>query len=129
VWDHVYGSVATPSACDFLYLSMYPLMWMGLVVRYRSRVRAADTALRVDGLIVGLAAAALYSYMIEPVARAASGGVAAVVTEMAYPVGDLLLASLVLAFLASLGWRLDRFTLLFAVGCGSFCVADSHYLL
>ena len=37
-----------------------------------------------------------------------SGNTAAVVTEMAYPLCDLLLAALVVGVLALRGWRLDR---------------------
>ena len=128
-YRHLIGPVPLPSFCDVLYLGMYPLVFIGLLVFLLPRLRAADMGLRADGLIVGLGMAAVYSLFMEPVARAATGGVAAIIAEMAYPIADLLLASVVFAFLASLGWRVDRFTGTFALGCVGFCVADSHYLL
>jgi diguanylate cyclase (GGDEF)-like protein len=129
LYRHLVGQVPIPSFCDVLYLAMYPLLFIGLFVLLLPRLRAADLSLRADGLIVGLGAAAVYSLLMEPVARAATGGAGAIATEMEYPVADLLLVSVVLAFLASLGWRVDRFTGTFALGCIGFCVADSHYLL
>lgn len=129
LYRHLIGPVPTPSICDVLYLAMYPLVFTGLLVFLLPRLRAADLGLRADGVIVGLGFAAIYCLLMEPVARAATGGVAAVATEMAYPLGDLLLAAVVLAFLASLGWRFDRFTGIFALGCIFFFAADSHFLL
>jgi diguanylate cyclase (GGDEF)-like protein len=129
LYRHLIGPVPTPSIMDVLYLGMYPLMFIGLLVFLLPRLRTADLSLRADGVIVGLGTAAIYSLLMEPVARRATGGVAAIITQMAYPIADLLLAAVVLAFLASLGWRFDRFTGTIALGCLLFCVADSHYLL
>lgn len=132
VWEiyaHNAKTIPTPSAGDALDLAMYPLMYIGLLLVTRARLGRVRPSVRIDGLVVGLGAASVYSFIFTPVVRTVSGGTAAVVTEMAYPVGDLLLAVVVVGLLASLGWNLDRFLAFFAIGCVLFCVADSHYLL
>ena len=129
VWRHNFGSVPTPSVTDAFYLSMYPMVYVGLLLIVHSRARRPGLSVRIDALVVGLGVATIYSFIITPVARGTTGGIPAIVTEMAYPVGDLLLAVFVVALLAELGWSADRFMILFAVGCVVFSVADSHFLL
>jgi diguanylate cyclase (GGDEF)-like protein len=129
VWRHNFGSIPNPSVDDMLYLSMYPCLFIGLLFVLRLRLRRASFSVRLDGLVVGLGVACLYSLTIAPVARAATGGVLEVAVDMAYPVGDLLLAVFALGLVAALGWQLDRFMVTFVLGCALFCVADTHYLL
>ena len=129
VWRHNFGSIPNPSIDDALYLSMYPCLFIGLLLVLRSRLSRASFSVRLDGLVVGLGVACLYSLMIAPVARAASGGVSEITVDMAYPIGDLLLAVFALGLVAALGWHLDRFMVTFVLGCALFCAADTHYLL
>ena len=129
VWRHNFGAIPNPSVDDMLYLSIYPCLFIGLLVVLRSRLRRPSLSVRLDGLVVGLGVACLYSLMIAPVARAASGGVLEVTVDMAYPICDLLLAVFALGLVAALGWQLDRFMVIFVLGCALFCAADTHYLL
>ena len=63
----------------------------------------------LDGIVAGLGFAALGAAVVfGPVLESATGSPSAVYTNLAYPVGDLLLAVLVVALLALRGWRLDR---------------------
>ena len=58
-----------------------------------------------------------------------SGTTAAVITEMAYPICDLLLAALVVGVLALRGWRIDRVWALLGGGFLALTVADCMYAL
>ena len=129
VWRHNFGSIPNPSVDDVLYLSMYPCLFIGLLLVLRSRLSRASFSVRLDGLVVGLGVACLYSLTIAPVARAATGGVLEIAVDMAYPIGDLLLAVFALGLVAALGWQPDRFMVTFVLGCALFCAADTHYLL
>src|SRR5487761_2090160 len=80
LYSHLIGPVPTPSICDILYLAMYPMLFIGLLIYVRPRLRAEDLSLRADGVIVGLGFAAIYCLLMAPVARAATGGVTAVAT-------------------------------------------------
>jgi two-component system, cell cycle sensor histidine kinase and response regulator CckA len=56
------------------------------------------------------------------------GPTASVVTNLAYPFGDLMLIGLVVGALAMRGWRVDRRAGLLALGMAAFWVADSVFL-
>ena len=50
-------------------------------------------------------------------------------TNLAYPLGDLVLLGLIVGALAGTGWRLDRTWVLLALGVSTFWLADSLYLV
>jgi len=120
---------AAPSLDDALYLSSYLFFYAALIMTLRLRVVVRSWPLRLDAVIVGLGIASAYGFLLGPLVRGISGGLAAEITEMAYPVADLLLASFAVAVGARLGWQLDRFLVLFVIGCCLYCIADSHYLI
>jgi two-component system, cell cycle response regulator len=51
-----------------------------------------------------------------------------VATNLAYPLGDMLLLALVIGFLGLTGWRLERTWLVIGAGLAVFAVSDSVYL-
>ena len=67
--------------------------------------------------------------MFETVLENVEGNAAAVATNLAYPLGDLVLLSLIVGALAGTGWRLDRTWMLLAIGVSTFWLADSLYLV
>ena len=82
----------------------------------------------LDGLIAGAGLAALgAAFVFEPVQASATGSPAAVATELAYPICDLLLAALMVGVLALRGWRVDRTWGLLAGGFLLLAVADCMY--
>jgi diguanylate cyclase len=118
-----------PSVCDLLWLSLYPCSYVGLAWLAR-RGKRLPAGVWLDGVIAGLGLAALGAAIVfEPVLDAATGSTTAVVTNMAYPVGDLLLAALVVSILALRGWRVDRGWALLGLGFLVLCVGDFTYLL
>ena len=123
--------IPIPSLADAGYLLFLPCVFAGLGLLARRRLREASRALWLDGIVGGLAAAAVSAaVVVGPVADAASGGAAAeVAVNLAYPIGDLALLVIVVTAVALGGWRLDTTWLLLGLGVAAFWVADSLYLV
>jgi diguanylate cyclase (GGDEF)-like protein len=128
-YDHL-EAPAIPSISDGLWLALYPASYVGLVLLARDKGRAVPAGVWLDGIIAGLGFAALGAAVVfGPVLASTVGSPAAVATNLAYPIADLLLAALVLGLLALRGWRLDRMWALLGAGFTLLYVADSIYLL
>jgi diguanylate cyclase (GGDEF)-like protein len=130
VWyDHL-EAPPIPSISDGLWLTLYPLSYVGLVLLAREKGRSLPAGVWLDGIIAGLGFAALGAAVVfVPVLDSATGSTSAVMTNLAYPVADLLLAALVVGLLALRGWRIDRGWALLGGGFMALYVADSMYLL
>jgi diguanylate cyclase (GGDEF)-like protein len=118
-----------PSVSDGLWLSLYPLSYGGIVgiARFAGKNRV-PAGVWLDGLIAGAGLAALGAALVfRPVLASATGSPAAVATELAYPIGDLLLAALVVGVLALRGWRIDRIWGCLGGGFLLLAVADCLY--
>ena len=109
LWLEHVASPPIPSICDALWLSFYPASYLGVVMLARQHWRAVPGGVWLDGIVAGLGIGAVGAAVVfGPVLRSTTGSVAAVTTNLAYPVSDLLLAGLVVGVLAVRGWRLDR---------------------
>src|SRR4051794_5949174 len=131
-WSLTYSSDATPpypNVSDALYLLYYPCVYVAVALLVRRRRRIYRTGLWLDGLTGALAVAAIGAALVlPPILDDATGSAAAIATNLAYPLGDLL----VLAFLAgglivSRG-AADRGWLLLAAGVIVAAVVDCIYL-
>jgi diguanylate cyclase (GGDEF)-like protein len=130
LWLEHVASPPIPSVCDGLWLALYPASYVGLVVLARVGHRRVPAGVWLDGIVAGLGiCAAGAAIVFRPVLDSATGGTLAVATNLAYPVGDLLLAALVMGVLALRGWRLDRSWALLGAGFLVLCAADTIYLL
>jgi two-component system, cell cycle response regulator len=128
VWD--LKVIPVPSPADIGYLGMYPLAFAGLGLLLRSRVKGAAATLWVDGIIAAFAVAALSAAVIfEEVLTTIGGRPILVATNLAYPLGDLVLLGFVVAAVSLRRWRLDRTWTLIGAGIVTFWVADSLYLV
>ncbi len=128
LWDA--EVIAIPSPADVGYLMLPPLALAGIVLLLRARARAVPRTLWVDGVVAALAVAALSAALVfDTVLENVEGNAAAVATNLAYPLGDLVLLSLIVGALAGTGWRLDRTWMLLAIGVSTFWLADSLYLV
>ena len=117
-----------PSLADAGYLLAYPFMYLGVALLVRSRVRSS-TGAWLDGAIGGLAAAALAIAILSPaLIGLTSGDPAVVATNLAYPLGDVLLLSFLIAGFAVTGVRAGQSWLLIALGIAAWGVADGVYL-
>jgi diguanylate cyclase (GGDEF)-like protein len=118
-----------PSVSDFFWLSFYPPCYVGLALLLRARLTHVRASLWLDGVIAALALAAVGSAIVfGAVLEVTGGSAAAVATNLAYPLADLVLIGLVAATLAASGWRPGRAWGLIASGLALFALADSVYL-
>ena len=84
----------------------------------------------LDALVASLAVGALVSaFTVSRVITGISGSPAEVITNLAYPLGDLVLIVVVVATLSMVGWPPDPVWWLLVAGFGLFAVADTAYLL
>ena len=80
-------------------------------------------------MIGSLAVAALGAAVVfDKVLSTTDGSALVVATNLAYPLADLLLLSLVVAMFGLTGWRFDATWALVALGFAVFAIADSVYL-
>jgi diguanylate cyclase (GGDEF)-like protein len=128
VWYDQLLAPPIPSISDGLWLSLYPASYVGLVLLARGNGRPIPAGVYLDGIVAGLGFAALGAMVVfDRVLSSAIGS--DVVTNLVYPMADLLLAALVVGLLALRGWRLDRSWALLGAGFMLLYVADSIYLL
>ena len=98
-----------PSPADIGYLAFYPLAALGLVLLVRARAEEIDWRLWMDGAIAALGTAALgTAFVFDFVADQTSGTALQVATTLAYPLGDIVLLSMVVGVVALTGWRPGR---------------------
>ena len=119
-----------PSLADAGWLAFYPASYAAVLVLSRRGRGPVPPAAWLDGTIAALGASAMTAAVLfEPIlAVAVDGSPAVIATNLAYPVGDLLLLALVVGVLAADGWRLDRMWALFGAGLVLSAIADSWYL-
>jgi len=117
-----------PSPADALYLGFYPACYVALMLLAKPRVRGISSSVWMDGLIAMLAVSAIGTAFVIPSIVDTSGNTAVVATNLAYPLGDLLLIALVVGGFALTSWRPGRAWALIGGGLILFAVADSLYL-
>jgi diguanylate cyclase (GGDEF)-like protein len=123
-------SIPVPSPADVGYLLVYPFAFCGLTILLRSRIGNVSATLWIDGIIAALAVAAIASAVVfEEVLRTVGGRPISIATNLAYPLGDLLLLGIIVTGWSLRGWRPDRPALLLGAGVLFFWVADSLYLV
>ena len=118
-----------PSPADWGYILFYVLLYAGIVLLLRSRARTIGGTLWLDGATAALAAGALGAAVIfEIVVGATEGSASVVITNLSYPLGDVLLLSAVFGVFSLTGWRPGLRWLLLGLGVLSTAAADIVYL-
>lgn len=121
--------IPVPSPADLGYLAFHPLAYSAVVILLRARIGGIARSLWVDGLIAALAAAAVAAALLfRPVLAQTGGEAIAVATNLAYPIGDLLLMALIVGVLAASGWRVDGTWAWIGAGLMVFAATDGGYL-
>ena len=129
IYDAVLDPTTYPSLADVGWLAFYPLLYLGVVRLLPRRARSIGPHLWLDGVTASVAAAALASaVLLEVVARATEGRPAEVATNLAYPLGDVLLLSAVFGVFTLAGGRIERPWLVLGAGILATTVADAIYL-
>ncbi len=131
-WEFAFADldeVPFPSVADAFYLTLYPLVYAGLVLLLKSRLQDIRADLWLDGVIAGLSIAGLGAALVFGVFVEATGGdPITVATNLAYPIADLGLIGVVVVVLGITGWKIDRAWGCVLAGCVVFGVADTGYL-
>jgi diguanylate cyclase (GGDEF)-like protein/putative nucleotidyltransferase with HDIG domain len=118
-----------PSLADAGWIAFYPLVYAGLVLLFRARMRDVRVSLWLDGLTGAFAVAAVgTSVVLGAVLETIGGSPLAVAVNLAYPLADTLLLGLLVAMLAMVGWRATRSVALIGAGLAVFALVDSVYV-
>jgi two-component system cell cycle response regulator len=132
VWTFTVADMANPpfpSYADIGFLCVYPPAYAAIVLLLRGRIGRLHSSLWLDGVIGGLAVAAVGTAVVfQAVLKMIGGSPAAVATNLAYPLADLTLIALVVWALGVVGWRPGRAWGLIAAGLLVFSVSDCLYL-
>jgi diguanylate cyclase (GGDEF)-like protein len=128
LWDA--SAPPVPSPADGGYLSLPPLIFIGLILLARARIKGLPKTIWADGVTAGLAAGALSAAIVfKPVLAAVTGDSLSVATNLSYPIMDLIMLGFIVGVLAIGGWRVDRRFGVIAVGVICFWTADTIYLI
>jgi two-component system cell cycle response regulator len=123
-------SPPVPSPADAGYLLLPPLLLVGLIGLSRSRMGRVHRTLWADGMTAALAVAALSAAIVfEAVRSSVEGNTLEIATNLAYPLTDLVLISVIVGVMAGRRWKLDRTWLLLGFGMLLFAISDSVYLV
>jgi two-component system cell cycle response regulator len=124
------SSPPVPSPADAGYLSLPPLVFLGLILLARSRIRNLPKTVWADGVAAGLAAGAMSAAVVfKPVLAVVAGNGLSVATNLSYPIMDLMLLGFICGVLAVGGRRVDRRFGVIALGIACFWAADTIYLI
>ena len=95
----------------------------------RARLRGASARLWLDGIVAALAAACLAAvFLFEPLIGASAEPGSLLLTDVAYPVGDLLLLAVVTGVFGLTGWRPGRSWAVIGAGFVAVAIADGMFL-
>jgi GGDEF domain-containing protein len=123
------SSIPSPAPSDLMYLLFYPFAYATIVRLVGQHVRDIHPSVWLDGAIGGLTLAAVGSALVlDPVVNSTHGTLASVATNLAYPLGDLVLIVFVFGVFALTAWRPGRAWMLILLGFSVTAIADSIYL-
>jgi diguanylate cyclase len=123
------GEPPSPSLADAFYLAFFPLAYVGIVLFIRGEVRHLTTPSWLDSAIAALGAAAVCgTFAFHSILGSEAGGTLALATNLAYPVGDLLLLALVVGSAAMLAGRSRAPWILLATGMAVNAAGDTFNL-
>ncbi len=119
----------SPSVADPAYLAYYPLVYAGLLLLVRARLKRASIPIQLDSLVCALTMAAVAAALAAgPIHTAAMHTPETVLVGLIYPWGDLILLALAAGMLPIRVWRNEFRWILLLVGFVLFVLADTAYL-
>jgi diguanylate cyclase (GGDEF)-like protein len=125
------AEVPIPSLADAGYLLFYPGSYVALALLVRARMPGFRRSLWLDGAIAALAVSALAAALVfeRIMQQSVYGDGWSVATNLAYPIGDLVLLGIVVAVFGLSGWRPGPAWKLIGAGLAAMALADGIYLL
>jgi two-component system, cell cycle response regulator len=128
LWD--LSVLPVPSPSDGFWLILYPLSLISVAALVRGRVQTSGFHLWMDGAMGALAVGSIVAAIgFDALFEAGSGNALALATNAAYPIGDLLLISMIVGAIGVSGWRIDGLWAWLGGGLVLFAVVDSIYLV
>ena len=125
LWLEHLSNPPIPSIADAAYLSMYPAMYVSIMLLIRSELEHPNAAQWLDGAVVGLTFAAVLAGLVMPTILAGTTGRVLVdAIDFTYPLADLTLLAFVIVAFSLTGWRLDRMWGALGVGIAVMAGAD-----
>jgi diguanylate cyclase len=119
----------TPSLKDVFYVGFYPLAYVAAVIFIRGDTRRLTTPNWLDGAVASVGTASVCAaFVYSRVLHLTGGDPAATVTNLAYPIGDVLLLSLVMGGSTVMPGRRKAPWLLIAGGLAINAVGDTANL-
>jgi diguanylate cyclase (GGDEF)-like protein len=120
----------TPSLADVFYLGFYPLAYVAAVIFIRGETRRLTTPSWLDGAVATVGTASLCAeFVFAKVLHLTGGDPVATATNLAYPIGDVLLLSLIMGGSTVMPGRRKAPWLLMATGLAVNAVGDTANLL
>jgi PAS domain S-box-containing protein len=131
-WHFVVAAMQSPpypSGSDALWLGYYAGGLVGLVALMRSGLTRFNRGISIDLLVAALAIATVAAaLLLQPISDLTGGNLGAVAMNLAYPLIDALIVSLILGVFIIHGWRPGGVWVLLAVVWILQTVADTVYL-
>jgi two-component system cell cycle response regulator len=130
IFDFAYSANPPyPSVADVFYLGFYPACYVGMLILVKHRLSEFGSMVWFDGAMAAVAAAALGSAVLfEVVLRNTDGSTSVIITNLSYPLGDILLLSGVAGVFALTGWRPGRTWGLMGLALLTTMTADAIFL-
>jgi diguanylate cyclase (GGDEF)-like protein len=130
IFDHVYGgNPPFPSYADALYIGFYPACYVSIGLILRSRISRFSASVWLDGVMAAAAAAAVAAaVLVQVVVDSTHGSQLVVLTNLAYPLLDVLLLAAVVFVFSVTRWRPGRAWSLFAAGLLVNSIGDGVFL-
>ncbi len=119
-----------PSTADAFYFLFFPLCFVGFAILIRRANQGSLLQTSLDGLVAALAAAAFSAtFVVAEVLKVTGGSALSVATNLAYPLGDVLLLALAVGGLAVLPRAFRPFFALVCVALTTNAIGDGFNLL
>ncbi len=122
---------SVPSPADGFWLAFYPIVYVGLVLLMRRHIRKLGRTTWLDGAVAGLGAAGVCAcFAFNTILHSVGGDAAAatVATDLAYPIGDVLLLILAVGGTAIMPGRRNPQWLMLAAAIALNAIGDTFNL-
>ncbi len=113
---------------NVFWIGFYVCAFVALLLVMRDIAERLPLSVWLDGIVGGLAVAALAAALVGPVMSMDASGVVSVVVTVAYPILDILLLLVATAVLAMFNWRPPAGLWFFVGGLALFGVADIAFV-
>jgi len=123
------ASPPSPSWSDAFWLGFYPAAYVAVILLLRQEVRRIGDLSWLDGVVAALGAAAVCAaFAFQGLAEYAGASTLAKATNLAYPIGDLLLFALVVGGVTLLSGKMTLPWVLLAVAMALNALGDTFNL-